>query len=124
EGEYDNVTGYVSSSQSGTSTNYATASLTVIAPPVLAKSFSPTSIFTGGTSTLSFTATNPNLANSLSGIGFTDTLPAGVTVATSGPTATCGGSLSTTAPSTIAFSSGSLATNSNCTFSVTVTGTT
>src|SRR6266498_3510467 len=68
EGQYDNVTGYVSSTESGTSTNYATASLNVIAPPVLAKSFSPASIFTGNTSTLTFTITNPNINHALSGI--------------------------------------------------------
>ncbi len=124
EGQYNNVTGFISSAQSGTSTNYATASLTVIAPPVLAKSFSPTSIFTGNTSTLSFTVTNPNISSSLSGIGFTDTLPAGLTVATGGPTAPCGvgSSLTTIAPNTVSFSVGSLAANSSCTFSVTVTG--
>lgn len=124
EGNYENITGYISSNESGTSTNYATASLTVIAPPVLAKSFSPASIFTGNTSALTFVVTNPNMSSSLSGIGFSDPLPTGLTVANSGPTATCGGSLSTTAPSTISFSGGSLAANSSCTFSVTVTGAT
>ena len=128
EGQYDNVTGFISSTQSGTSTNYATDSLTVIAPPVLAKSFSPTSIYTSGTPTtsiLTFTVNNPNLGSSLSGIGFTDTLPGGLTVASSGPTATCnGGSLSTTTPSSVSFSGGSLAANSSCTFNVTVTGAT
>ncbi|MBI3537647.1 MAG: DUF11 domain-containing protein, partial [Chloroflexi bacterium] len=124
EGVYDNISGFISSTQSGTSTNYATASLTVIAPPVLAKSFSPTSIFTGNDTILSFTISNPNLSSSLSGIGFTDTLPAGVTVATGGPTTMCSGTVSTTAPSTITFSGGSLAANTNCTFSITVTGAT
>jgi uncharacterized repeat protein (TIGR01451 family) len=122
EGQYDNVTGYVSSGESGTSTNYATASLTVIAPPQISKSYSPAAIFTGETSTLTFTITNPNLYNSLSGISFTDTLPAGLTIVTSGPTSTCGGSLSTTSPGTITFSGGSLAANDSCTFSITVTG--
>src|SRR6185295_11862767 len=87
EGSYENVTGFLSSNESGTSTSYATSSLTVIAPPVLAKSFSPTSIFTGNTATLTFTLTNPNLSNALSGIGFGDTLIGGLTIANSGPTA-------------------------------------
>jgi|GEM_PF-6166023 len=123
-GQYNNVTGYVSSTQSGASTNYATASLTVIAPPQISKSYSPAAIFTGNTSTLTFTITNPNLSNSLSGIGFSDTLPAGLTVVTSGATSTCGGSLSTTSPGTISFSGGSLAANTSCSFSVIVTGAT
>ena len=122
QGHYDNVSGYITSTQSGTSTNYATDSMTVIAPTSLAKSFSPGSIFTGNDTTLTFIITNPNLSSSLNGIGFTDILPAGVTVATSGPTSTCGGSLSTTMPSTVSFSGGSLAANSSCTFNVTVTG--
>lgn len=124
EGAYDNITGYVSSAESGTSANYATDSLTVIAPPTIGKSFSPASVVTGGTSTLSFKIANPNSLSSLSGLGFTDTLPAGLTVASSGPTSTCGGSLTTTSPSTITFSGGSLAANGSCTFSVTVTGAT
>ena len=124
QGQYNNVTGYISSTESGTSTNYATDSLTVIAPPALAKAFAPTSIFTGDTSSLAFTITNPNQGTALTGIGFTDNLPAGVTVASSGPTSACGGSLTTTAPGTISFSGGSLAANTACTFSVTVTGTT
>ncbi len=124
EGSYDNITGYVSSNEGGVSTSYATASLSVIAPPELGKAFSPTSILTGETSTLSFSIDNPNQLSSLRGITFTDPLPAGVTVATSGPTAACGGTLTTTAPSSIAFTGGTLAANGSCTFSVPVTGAT
>ncbi len=129
-GQFDNVSGYITSAESGenkSANGYGTASLVAIAPPVLAKSFSPTSIVTGSTSTMSFTITNPNLSNALSGIGFTDSgagWPAGLTVATSGPTSTCGGTLSTTSPNSLTFSGGTLAANTSCTFSVTVTGTT
>jgi len=132
-GLYQNASDNVSATESGANTTgganvgYAVASLTVIAPPSLAMSFSPSSIFTtspGNTSTLTFTITNPNQSNSLSGIGFTDTLPAGLTVTTSGPTATCGGLLSTTSPNSISFTGGSLTAGSSCSFSVTVTGTT
>jgi len=125
QGQYDNVTGYISSTQSGASTNYATASLTVIAPPAIAKSFSPTSIFTGNTSTLSFTITNPNSSNSLSGIGFTDTLPAGLSAPNGTTSSLCGsGSLAITGGNLLTFSGASFAANSSCTFSVTVTDTT
>ena len=124
EGQYDNVTGFIASAEGGTSTSYATDSLTVIAPPEVGKAFLPTSILTGDTSTLAFTITNPNRLIALSGIGFSDTLPAGVTLASSGPTPTCGGSLTTTAPGTLLFTGGSLAANAACTFSVTVTGAT
>ena len=52
------------------------------APPTLLSSFTPTSITAGGTSALAFTVTNPNASTALSGVGFTDTLPAGLTIAT------------------------------------------
>ena len=123
-GHYDNVTGYISSNESGTSTNYATDSLDVIAPPILAKSFSPSAILIGASTTLGFEIANPNQLSSLSGLHFTDALPAGVTVATSGPTSVCGGSLSTTAPSSISFTGGSLAAAASCSFSVAVVGAT
>lgn len=124
EGSYTNVTGFVSTNETGATTSYATAPLTVVAPPSLGKAFSPASVLTGQTSTLSFTIQNPNRSNSLSGIAFTDTLPSGVTVATSGPTAACGGTLATIAPSTIVLAGGSLAAGASCTFSVAVTGAT
>jgi uncharacterized repeat protein (TIGR01451 family) len=123
-GQFDNVTGYVSSTESGMSTNYAAASLTVVAPPVIAKSFSPASILTGDSSTLTFGLTNPNSASALTDLGFTDDLPAGVTIANSVPISVCGGSLTTTAPGLISFSGGSLSANASCNFDVTVTGVT
>ncbi len=121
EGRYDNITGYISSNESGTSTNYATSTLTVVAPPSLGKAFSPASLLTGSTSGLAFTITNPNQFTALTGMGFTDALPAGMTIGTSGPTSTCGGSLST-APNTITLTGATLAAKATCTFSVTVTG--
>jgi uncharacterized repeat protein (TIGR01451 family) len=93
-------------------------------PPTITKSFSPDPVAVSDTSTLSFTITNPNATVALSGIAFSDTLPTGVTTATSGPTSTCGGSISTTSPSTIAFTGGSLAGGANCVIPVTVTVTT
>ena len=124
EGSYTNVTGFVSTNENGTTTSYATAPLTVVAPPSLGKAFSPAAILTGATSTLSFTIVNPNQSGALTGIDFTDPLPSGVTVATSGPTSACGGTLTTTAPSTISLAGGSLAAGASCSFSVNVTGAT
>jgi uncharacterized repeat protein (TIGR01451 family) len=126
-GEFENVSGFISANESGenkTASGYATDTLTVIAPPDLEKSFAPSSILVGQTSTLTFSISNPNLLSSLSGISFTDTLPAGLTIQTSGPTSMCGGSLTTNAPDSISFSGGSLAANTSCTFDVTVTGAT
>lgn len=124
EGQYDNVTGYISSTESGTSTNYATDSITVIAPPVIGKSFTPTSIFTNNTSVLKFVISNPNMTSSLSGVTFTDDLPAGLTVADSS-SVQCGGTLTTTnvtPPNQIQLVGATISAKSTCTLSVTVTG--
>ena len=61
----------------------ATANLAVLMPPVLQKAFGAARIPLNGTTSLTFTVTNP-AANTLAltGVGFTDGLPAGVVVAT------------------------------------------
>ena len=116
----NNTTGAVTSSEGGAG-NTASASLTVIAPPAIAKAFNPAAIAVNGTSALTFTLTNPNGGTVLTGVAFTDTLPTGLTVATSSGTA-CGGPVTTTAPTTIALSGASIGTGGQCQFSVTVTG--
>ncbi|MGE0886656.1 MAG: beta strand repeat-containing protein [Blastocatellales bacterium] len=124
-GAKNNTTSTITSSNAGTGTA-ATAQLKVIAPPGLTKAFGAPSIPLGTTTSLTFTINNPNTAGTtntaLSGISFTDTLPAGLSVASTGPTATCGGTLTTTSPNSISFSGGSLAAGASCNFSVTVTG--
>ena len=93
-------------------------------PPTLTKAFSPSPVKVNGTSTLTFTVTNPNTAYGLTGIEFSDTLPAGLTVAT-GSSSQCGGTLATTAPSTITFTGGTrTAGSAACTITATVTATT
>ena len=52
----------------------------IAVPPGFAKQFIPDTIGPGSVSTLTFTITNPT-ATPLTGIGFTDTLPAGVFIA-------------------------------------------
>jgi|GEM_PF-920871 len=111
----------VSSTNGGTG-NTGTATTAVVAPPSIAKSFSPATIPVNGTTTLSFTITNP-AANTvaLTGVAFTDAMPAAMTVV-SGSAATCGGTLTTTAPNTIALSGATIAAGGQCAFNVTVTG--
>jgi len=92
-------------------------------PPTLSKVFSPNPVAVGATSTLTFTVTNPNAGIASSGIQFTDTLPAGLTIVSSS-SAQCGGTLTTTAPGTISFTGGSLAASASCTVPVPVTATT
>ena len=64
-------------------TNNSEIDLTkVFYSPVLTKAFSPTSIASGGTSTLTLTITNPaGNTTSLAGLGVVDFLPTGMTVA-------------------------------------------
>src|SRR4029077_20727527 len=74
--------------------------------------------------TLSFTLSNPNAGASLTGVGFTDTLPAGLVIATpNGLTGSCGGgTITATAGTTvISLAGATLAASASCTFAVNVT---
>ena len=97
----------------------------VIAPPSMAKAFSPASVSLNGTSTLTFTLTNPNGATALTGVAFTDALPSGVVVsAPNGLTDSCAGTASASAGgATISLSGASVAASATCTVAVSVTGT-
>jgi uncharacterized repeat protein (TIGR01451 family) len=96
-------------------------------PPTITKSFGAASIPVNGSTSLTFSITNPDGANPRTGVAFTDNLPAGLVVATpNGLSGTCGaGTITATAGSgTITLAGGTLAAGGNCTFSVNVTGTT
>lgn len=96
------------------------------APPTIAKSFGGSSVALGASTSLSFTITNPNASSSLSGVAFTDTLPAGLVVATpNGLTGSCGGgTITATAGSgSVSLTGATLASSAACTFSVNVTAT-
>jgi uncharacterized repeat protein (TIGR01451 family) len=122
-----NTSGNVTSSNGGTG-NTATDTLTVLAPPAITKVFSPDSIALGGTSTLSFTITNPNTTTALIGVAFSDPFPAGVQVAAS-PAATvngCGSPVFAPAAgnTSLSFSGGTVAASGTCTVTVAITATT
>jgi uncharacterized repeat protein (TIGR01451 family) len=90
------------------------------APPTLTKAFSPSTVEAGKRSTLTFTLTNPNAGITLTSISFTDTMPAGITVVTGGPSNNaCGGTLTLT-KNTITVSGASLSPSGQCTISTTV----
>lgn len=96
--------------------------LAAVSPPTIAEIFAPATITVGATTTLTFTLTNPPAnGTALTGVAFTDTLPAGLLVST-GSASACGGTLTTTAPGTITLAGGTIAINSQCQFNVTVTG--
>jgi uncharacterized repeat protein (TIGR01451 family) len=123
-GHYVNTTSDPSSTDGGTGAA-ATAILGVANPPTISESFSSAQIHEGGTSTLTYTIGNPSNAITLTGLAFTDTLPAGLAVASNPSiTNTCGGTL-TAAPGagTVTLASGSLAGAATCTISLAVQGT-
>src|SRR5215469_15531197 len=103
----------------------ASASLAVVAPPVISKAFGPPAIVPNGVSTLSFTITNP-AANTQpeNGVEFTDTLPTNVVVATpNGASGNCnGGTLTAVAGSgSISLTGGTIPVGNSCVVSVNVT---
>jgi uncharacterized repeat protein (TIGR01451 family) len=97
----------------------------VIAPPTMIISFNPASIPVFGTTTITFTITNPN-ASELTSVGFSDSLPAGLIVATpNGVTNLCHGTITATPGTSIISLSGvTLEPGSSCTVTVNVSATT
>jgi hypothetical protein len=96
-------------------------------PPTISKAFGAASVALNGSTMLTFDLSNPNTATSLSGIGFTDSLPVGLTVSTpNGLTGTCGGGTITAAAGSngVSLSGASLTAGASCTFAVNVAGTT
>jgi hypothetical protein len=101
---------------------------TAPSPATITSAFTPATISVGSTTALSFTITNPNLSATLSGVAFTDTLPAGVIV--DNPNGESGSCSSTTTgvtanpgSSTISLSGGKLTAGASCTVSADVTAT-
>jgi len=75
-GPHGNVSGTLSTTETGTNANsIGTANLTAVLPPSIAKQFDPSPILAGGVSTLTFTITNPNQNNAISGVAFADVFP-------------------------------------------------
>src|SRR5262249_11778301 len=106
--------------------NTSSDTLTVVNPPSITKSFGAASIPLNGTTSLTFTIQNPNTTTTLTGLAFTDSLPAGLVVAsTPNLTNTCGGTATAVGGSSSAsLSGGTLAASATCTVSVGVQGTT
>ena len=99
-----------------------TATLNVVAPPTVAKSFSPSTINAGATSTLTVTLNNAN-ATADTGAAFTDTFPTNVVVAsTPNITTTCGGTDTATSGSgSLSISGATIPAAGSCTVTVNVT---
>ncbi len=102
-------------------TNSASDSDTLVAPPTVTKSFSPSVIAVGGTSTLTFTLANPN-ALAINGVAFVDVYPAGMAntlLPLPVATTTCGG-IATALPllSTATLAGATIPANGSCTVTV------
>jgi hypothetical protein len=99
-----------------------TATVTFFPPPVVAKSFSPSSIIAGQSSTLSVMVTNLNTF-AIAGLAFTDSYPANlVNAAVPGLVNSCGGAASAVAGGTqLTLNGGTIPAASSCTVSVSVT---
>ena len=105
----------------------ATASVAVLAPPSLTKAFTAPFVGVGGATTLTLTLNNIN-ATALTGVAFTDTLPAGLGFPVATPiflTSTCGGLVDANVgpPSVLSLDGGTIPANASCTITFRVVGT-
>src|SRR5260370_666903 len=110
------VGGAVSSTNGGTG-NTASATLSVAAPPTITKNFLTSAVAVNGTVGVSFDIANPNASVDLTGIQFTDALPAGLVVAApNGLFNSCGGVVTATPGSgSISLAGGAVtAVNATC----------
>ena len=114
----------------GTATTATVTSINVAAdytlPPTVAKAFSPTTILTGASSTLTITLTNPN-AVALTSVAMTDAYPTNlVNAGTPAGSTTCvGGTVTAVASGTsVALSGATIPASGSCTVSVSVTSST
>ena len=97
-----------------------------VAPPAMTKAFGAANISLNQTTSLTFTITNPSTnSGGLTGVAFSDNLPAGLVVATpNGLANTCGGTATAVAGSgAVSLTGGTVAAGSICTVTVGVTGT-
>jgi hypothetical protein len=116
------ITGLTGGLANGASNQTLSITAAPTTAPTLTKAYQPAAILAGDSTTLAFTITNQTGNPAQSGMGFTDTLDAGLS-ATAEPNQ-CGGTVSA-AGAQISFTGGQLATGvGSCTINATVTGTT
>jgi hypothetical protein len=96
-------------------------------PATIAKAFSPAAIVAGGTSTITFTLGNANVAVALNNASFTDTLSAMAISGAQAAGGTCTGAGTNNFADTttaLGFSGITIPANSNCTVTILVTSST
>jgi uncharacterized repeat protein (TIGR01451 family) len=104
----------------------ATADLVIEPPPVFSKSFAPTTVILGISSTMTLTIDNSASTVDATGLDVTDSLPAGMEVANpANASTTCtGGTVTAVAgTTTVAYSGGTVAAGASCTITADVVGT-
>jgi uncharacterized repeat protein (TIGR01451 family) len=90
-------------------------------PPTLAKAFSAATVGLNNSVTLTFTLTNPNPATDLTGVGFSDDMPAGLLIANPDSVGgDCDTSLVTTSATNLSLTGAVLPANSSCSISIDV----
>jgi len=106
--------------------NVTTVAPPAAIPPALAATFGAVSIALNGKTSLTFTITNPNAGIGLTGVGFADTLPPGLAVATpNNLSGSCGGGAIAAVPGTtlVTLAGAAIPAAGSCQFSVDVTAT-
>ncbi len=94
-------------------------------PPTITKTFGSDRVAVSGSTTLTFNLSNPNSSLSLSGIGFTDTLPGGLLVSTpTDVTGSCGGGTiaAVAGSNSVSLAGATLSAKATCSFTASVTG--
>lgn len=115
-----NVSAGVPNATTLSSINFGLTNVPTV-PLTIADAFGTSPLVFGQTTSLTFTITNAN-ALSVAGAGFSDSLPAGLVVATpNGLTSTCGGSTTAAAGSgSVSLTGGTLTSTSHCTIGLNV----
>ncbi len=130
-GAFTNATSSIASLEGGPGLQ-ATAPITVAAsvaptrPPLLSQKFGAAEVDKGGSTTLAFTLTNPNSVPALTGVGFTETLPDGLTVSSPSGIGNNCGVTAVAAPKTqvISITGVTLPPLASCTLTLKITGVT
>lgn len=113
-----------SSTETGPGVAY-NISVTVLAQPTMTKTFGTPAMPIGNQASLSFTISNPNTSNAITGANFVDSLPSGLVVATpNGEFGTCGGGSITAVAgsSSVSLVGATINPSASCTFQVNVVG--
>lgn len=108
------------SNEGGTGGPYS-VTIDIVAPPAISQAFTPATVAPNTNSTLTINLSNPSGNDvALPAVGFTETLPPGLSITSNGGVSQCGGTFTTTSPNGIALTGASLAVGGQCQFIVPV----